>query len=227
MRRHTVSDVMTTPVICAQLRTSFRDIATVIVRHGITAMPVVDSDQRVLGVVSEADLLAKEQHKDDGAAPPLMSRHARISREKAHALTARELMTAPAITVPPETTIAEAARLLDLHRIKWLPVVDDQEHLIGVVSRRDLLRVFTRPDGELQEEIVQDVFDHLLLEDPRAVSVVVDRGVATLTGQLQTKSLIPIVVRLTGATDGVVGVVDRLTYAEDDTQRAARRVPRA
>lgn len=227
MRRHTVNDVMTTKVKCAHLRTSFRDIATVIVQYGITAIPVVDADQRVLGVVSEADLLVKEQHKDDGAAPLLMSRRARISREKAHALTARELMTTPAITVPSETTIAEAAQLLDQHRIKWLPVVDERERLIGVVSRRDLLRVFTQPDGELQEEIVQDVFEHLLLEDPDAVSVVVDHGVATLTGRLQTKSLIPIVVRLTGATDGVVDVVDRLTYAEDDTQPAARRVRRA
>jgi CBS-domain-containing membrane protein len=227
MKRHTVRDVMTTPVVSAQPRTSFKDIAMVMVERGVTALPVVGADRRVLGVVSEADLLAKEEHKDDGAAPPLVSRRERVSRAKAHALTARELMTTPAITVPPEATIAEAARLLDRHRIKWLPVVDDKDRLIGVVSRRDLLRVFTRPDEELREEIVHDVFDHLLLEDPRAVSVVVSQGVATLTGRLETKSLIPIVVRLTGATDGVVRVVDRLTYADDDTLRAARRVRRA
>ncbi len=227
MKRHTVQDVMTTAVVSAYRAASFKDIAQMMVGRGITALPVIDDDRRVAGVVSEADLLAKEEYKDDGRAPWVEKHRDRLARAKAHAVTAAELMTSPAITVRPDTTIAQAARTLDHHQIKRLPVVDGNDHLVGIVSRRDLLRIFTRPDDELRDEIVHEVFGRLLLVHPDAVSVRVSHGVVLLAGVLDQKSLIPIAVRLTAGIDGVVDVIDELGYADDDTTEAAHRVPRA
>ncbi len=124
MKRHTVRDVMTTAVVSAYRAASFTDIAQMMVERGITALPVIDDDRRVAGVVSEADLLAKEEYKDEESAPWMEKRRDRLIRVKAHAVTAAELMTSPAVTVGPGTTIAQAARTLDHHQIKRLPVVE-------------------------------------------------------------------------------------------------------
>lgn len=214
MRRRTVNDVMTRAVASAYRGASFKDIVQVMIKRGITAMPVIDEGHRVAGVVSESDLLAKEEHKDGGKRRWFGTRRDRSSWAKAQALTAEDLMTTPAITVHPEATIVEAARLLDQHRIKRLPVTDDEDHLIGIVSRRDLLRVFTRTDEEIRDEVRHEVF---ALIDPTAVSVYVNHGVVTLTGTVRQRSLIPVVVRQAAATDGVVSVVDQLSSGDEDS----------
>lgn len=212
MRRRTVNDVMTKAVVSAYRGASFKDIVQVMIKRGITAMPVIDDGHRVAGVVSESDLLAKEEHKDGRKRRRLGRRRDRSSWAKAQALTAEDLMTTPAITVHPEATIVETVRLLDQHRIKRLPVTDDDNRLIGIVSRRDLLRVFTRTDEEIRDDVRHEVFS---LTDPTALSVYVDRGVVTLTGTLRQKDLIPIVVRLASATDGVVSVIDELSCGDE------------
>ena len=214
MRRRTVNDVMTRAVVSAYRGASFKDIVQVMIKRGITAMPVIDDGHRVAGVVSESDLLAKEEHKDGGKRRWFGRRRDRSSWAKAQALTAEDLMTMPAITVHPDATIVEAARLLDQHRIKRLPVTDDENHLIGIVSRRDLLSVFTLTDEEIRDEIRHEVF---ALADPTAVSVHVSHGVVTLTGTLRQKDLIPIVVRLASAADGVVSVIDELSCGDEDS----------
>ncbi|MGI8335806.1 CBS domain-containing protein [Actinomadura scrupuli] len=218
MRRRTVRDVMTTAVVSAYEDADFKDIVTMMAKRGISALPVIGDEHRVIGVVSEADLLAKEEHKqDDDRRRLLESRHDRLSRAKAQGSTAGEIMSAPAITVRPGTTVVEAARMLDRHRVKRLPVVDEQMRLVGIVSRRDLLRVFIRPDKEIRKEIVEEVFKRLLWIDPEAdgLTVTVDKGVVTLTGELEVDSLIPLAIRMTAATDGVVDVIGRLTSPED------------
>jgi CBS domain-containing protein len=135
-------------------------------------------------------------------------------------MTAEELMTTPAITIRPEATIVQAARLLAQHHIKRLPVVDDENRLVGIVSRRDLLRVFVRTDEEIRDEILGEVFARLLPTASATVSVRVSHGVVTLTGTLRQKSLIPVAVRLTAATDGVVSVIDELSEAADEPAEA-------
>lgn len=212
MRRRTVSDVMTKAVVSAYRGASFKDMVQVMIKRGITAMPVIDEDHRVAGVVSESDLLAKEGHRDGGKRRWFGGGRDRSARAKAPALIAAELMTTPAITVHPEATIVEAAQLLDRHRIKRMPVTDDENHLIGIVSRRDLLRVFTRTDEEIRDEVRHEVF---ALTDPTAVSVNVDHGVVTLSGTMRQKDLIPIVVRLAAATDGVISVIDQLSCGDE------------
>ncbi|WP_433190136.1 CBS domain-containing protein [Actinoallomurus sp. CA-150999] len=221
-RQRFVRDVMTTAVVSAYRGASFKDIAQMMIERGITALPVIDKDRHVAGVVSEADLLAKEEYK--GVWPE--TRQDRLSRPKAQAVTARDLMTTPAITISPDASIVQAARLLEQHRIKRLPVVDDHNRLLGIVSRRDLLRVFTRSDEEIRDEILQDVLTLLIPAAPEAVSVHVDHGIVTLTGTLDDKALIPVLLRLTAATDGVVSVIDELRFAVDGTaEKAGQEAP--
>lgn len=226
MRRRTVNDVMTRAVVSAYRDASFNDIARVMVERGITAMPVIDKDHHVAGVVSETDLLAKEERENGPNRRRLGRRRKRPSRTKAQTSTAEQLMSTPAITVRPQATIVEAARLLEQHKIKRVPVTDDANRLVGIVSRRDLLRVFTRTDDDIRDEILHEIFARLLMVDPGAVSVRVTHGVVTLAGTLPQESLIPIAVRLTAATDGVVSVIDELSRADQNSSEAVSPHPR-
>ena len=205
MTRRTVADVMTRSVVSAYRGASFKNIAQVMIERGVTAMPVIDKEHHVIGVVSESDLLIKEEQE---------RRPRRRSRVKARARTAEELMTSPAITVDPETGVVRAARLLDRHRVKRLPVVDPAGRLVGIVSRRDLLRVFTRPDDDIRDEITEEIFECLLRTNPGRVTVQVNDGIATLNGRLERR-LVPLARRLAATVDGVVDVVDRLNNDQD------------
>lgn len=225
MNRRTVADVMTRSVVSAYPEAPFGEIVHIMIGRKITALPVIDEDHRVIGIVSESDLLAKEAL---GAKPkrrwPRRRRGGR-ARAKAAGTTAADLMTTPAVSVRPETTIVQAAQILDQRRIKRLPVTDGEGRLLGIVSRRDLLHVFARTDEEIREEILQQVFSRLLSIEPATVSVQVSDGVVTLAGTLPQKELIPIAVRLTAATDGVVGVIDELGHAEQGRTEATHPSP--
>jgi CBS domain-containing protein len=144
-------------------------------------------------------------------------RRQREDRAKAAGDTAAELMTSPAVTIGPDATIAEAAKLLHRQRVKRLPVVDPAGPLLGIVSRADLLKVFLRSDADISREIRQEVLVRAMWMDPGTVTVDVRDGVVSLTGRLERRSLVPIVLSLVRGLDGVVGVVDRLTFDLDDT----------
>jgi CBS domain-containing protein len=125
-------------------------------------------------------------------------------------------MTAPAVTIHAEQTVTEAARLITRCGVTRLPVIDDEDRLVGIVTRRDLLRVFLRPDHEIHRVLVEDVLADTMGIGPDAVSVRVVDGVVTLTGRLPKGSRIPVALRLTAQLDGVVSVIDRLTAHSDD-----------
>ncbi len=210
----TVRDVMTTSVAAVDRITTAKEIATLIAQHKVSAVPVLTMGRHVAGVVSEADLLRIEDQRE---------RHARAaghravprwrSRRKPWGVTAEQLMTSPAITIRPEATIHAAARVMNQHHLKQLPVVDPAGVLIGIVSRRDLLSVFLRPDEQIADD-VRAVLTGILFTDPASVNVVVKNGIVVLTGQpgeLGQPDLIPVAVTLTWDIDGVVDVVDRLT----------------
>jgi CBS-domain-containing membrane protein len=185
----------------------------------VSALPVLDAARRVVGVVSEADLLRKEEFPEQpGGGRPFESRQRRAARAKAAGDTAAELMTAPAVTVGADATVAEAAKVLSRHGVKRLPVVDEAGRLLGIASRVDLLKVFLRSDEDIRREVRDEVFQRVLWVDPDGVAVEVRDGVVTLEGVLERRSLIPIAVRLVHGVDGVVDVVDRLTYEADDAQ---------
>ncbi|MGW2402308.1 CBS domain-containing protein [Kitasatospora sp. NPDC001664] len=217
MQHRTVGDVMTREVVTAGPDTPFKEVAGLFHRNDITAVPVLDDQDRPLGMVSEADLLRKEAvlPDPDGHSPGRWLNPG--DRARAEAETAGGLMTSPAVTARPGWSVPEAARAMDKYRIKRLPVVDEAGRLIGIVSRRDLLQVFLRHDAAIREEINHDVLGATLWLAADAVRADVTDGVVTLTGRLPRRSLIPVAERLCRAVDGVVAVHHTLDWAEDDT----------
>jgi CBS domain-containing protein len=228
MKKHTVAEVMTREVVSVRASTGYKEIVETLANHSVSAVPVVDDEGRVLGVVSEADLLYKTEYADH---PHPSSRlwerkRVRAARDKAAADTAEDLMTAPAVSIGPRDRISAAARLMDAEVVKRLPVVDEHGQLVGVVSRGDLLRLYLREDAEIEREIRDEVFLRALWIDPIDISIGVARGVVTLGGTLDRHSTIDIVVDLVQGVAGVVDVVNHLTYHVDDRkQRRTEQFP--
>lgn len=217
MRSHKlVVDVMTRDLISVELSRSFKDIAYLLSAKGVSAVPVLDSAGRPLGVVSESDLILKEELQ----APPQpgwLGRRLRTVRSRAAGRTAEELMSAPAITIEQGATLPEAARLMASRRITRLIVVDHRGIAVGIVTRSDLLRVFLVSDVELRHAVQRDVVEYALWRNPRAIHAEARDGVVTLTGELERRSLLPIAELLARQVDGVVDVVNQLRYTVDDT----------
>ncbi|MEV0220389.1 CBS domain-containing protein [Streptomyces sp. NPDC050704] len=202
---HIVSDVMTHTVAAVGRGANFKEIVRMMQEWRVSALPVLEGESRVVGVVSEADLLPKEEFRDSD--PDRYTQLRRLSDlAKAGAVTAGELMTAPALTVRPDTTLAQAARAMAHARVKRLPVVDGHGRLEGIVSRADLLKVFLRADEELAEEVRREVVSYLFPAPLLPVRVAVRDGVVTLTGRIRDTSLVPAAARLIRAVEGVVDV---------------------
>jgi CBS domain-containing protein len=214
--RHRVQEVMTRDVACAREDTPYKELVKLLASRRVSAVPVLDNRGRVLGVVSEADLMRKQEQPARPVARLLSARRRRRERAKAGATVAAELMTRPAVTVDPLATVTEAARRMHRAGVKRLPVVDVVGRLVGIVSRVDLLRSFLRPDEELHREIVEDVIFGDLFMAPDRFDVNVQDGVVTLQGRCERRSLIRTVLRAVAAVDGVVRVVNRLGYDIDD-----------
>lgn len=218
MDQPTVREVMTADVVTVGLDMPYAEIAALLAAHRINAVPVLDDLRRLAGVVTEGDLLRRVEFLDEPAdATHLLERPSRrAARDKARAAVARQLMTVPAVTVSPEATVADAARLMADKRIKQLPVVDRQGRLIGIVARRNLLAVFKRADADIKGEIVESILRRALNLEPDAVAVDVRGGVATLSGSVRQASKGRIAVRLAGAVTGVTAVIDRIRFEVDD-----------
>ncbi|MFF8432277.1 MULTISPECIES: CBS domain-containing protein [unclassified Streptomyces] len=211
---HRVSDVMTHAVVAVGREAPFKEIVERMDQWKVSALPVLEGDGRVIGVVSEADLLPKEEFRDSD--PDRFTQLRRLSdMAKAGGVRAEELMSAPAVTVHADATLAEAARIMALRNVKRLPVVNAEGLLEGVVSRGDLLKVFLRPDKDLADDIRRDVVDILFPDPVEPVHIMVTEGVATLTGRVPDAGRIPLAVRLVRGVEGVVGVDCRLTGAAE------------
>ncbi|MDX3265711.1 CBS domain-containing protein [Streptomyces sp. MI02-2A] len=210
---HLVDDVMTHSVVAVGRAAPFKDIVRLMEQWQVSALPVLEGEGRVVGVVSEADLLPKEEFRDTD--PDRYTQRQRLSDlAKAGAMTAEELMSAPAVTVHPGSTLAQAARIMARLGIKRLPVVDGEGMLEGVVSRADLLKVFLRPDNDIADEVRRDVVDILFPAPAEPVHVMVTEGVVTITGKVPDAALIPVAVRLARALEGVVDVDCHLSGSE-------------
>jgi CBS domain-containing protein len=211
-----VKDLMTTPVVTVQPTTPFKEIVARLAQHKISAVPVVDHDQRVLGMVSEADLLLKEEFPEpDKPIPLFWTKRARLDRAKAAAAMARDLMTVAVVSIAPEATAAQAARRMHTAGVKRLPVVE-RGRLVGIVSRADLLKVFDRSDADIRREIIQDVILGEFMMAPSRFFPHVRDGVVVLQGRVERRNLLPYLVRAVQGVEGVVRVEDRLTYDLDD-----------
>ncbi|MFD3573109.1 CBS domain-containing protein [Streptomyces sp. NPDC058644] len=223
MKHSTIGSVMTSEVVSVQYGTPFKDVAQRLAEHRISGLPVIDTDDKVVGVISETDLLTREAQAPAPCRPSrrfrmrLMSRGARRDRAKATARTAGQLMSEPPVCVHADDTVAEGARRMARHKVERLPVVDDDGSLVGIVTRHDLLQVFLRPDDEIRHEVIEQVLVHTLWLAPRTIKIDVRNGVVILEGQLERRSEIPVALRTTREIDGVVAVVDKLTYRLDDS----------
>jgi CBS domain-containing protein len=208
-----VKDIMTTKVVVVRRGASFKEMAARLRQDRVSAFPVVDDDGKVIGVVSEADMLVKEVLNGDHLGTLTAMLHRR-EQEKADGLTAGDLMTHPAVTVAPGESVEHAARLMYTLQVKRLPVVDHAGRLVGIISRTDVLAVFDRPDEEIRREITDNVILQDFLEDPSHFSVTVQAGVVTLEGSPVTATLGHDLVRKIRHVQGVVAVRDQLSYPD-------------
>ncbi|MER5599189.1 CBS domain-containing protein [Streptomyces sp. NPDC002265] len=224
MRHDKVGTVMTTDVVRAQYGTPFKEVARLLATHRISGLPVLDEDDKVIGVLSETDLVMHQATTPD----PYETKHrtrlgeltpgAKRRTAKGKARTAGELMTRPPVTVHADDTIVQAARTMAQRRVERLPVLDEEDRLVGIVTRRDLLQVFLRPDQDIRNEVIEEVLVRVLWLPSRSVEVSVTEGVVTLTGHMERKSETEIALSMTRRIDGVVDVVGKLTYRLDDAR---------
>ncbi|MFI1163483.1 CBS domain-containing protein [Streptomyces sp. NPDC020801] len=224
MKHNKIGSVMTAEVVRAEYGTPFKEVARMLADHRISGLPVVDEDDHVVGVISETDLMMRQAETPGPYEPGRRLRltaftaTARRRAAKAKARTAGQLMTEPPVTVHADDTIVEAARTMARRHVERLPVLDEEDRLVGIVTRRDLLRVFLRPDADIREEVVREVLVRALWLAPRGVAVSVTEGVVTLEGHMERRSDTEIAVSMTRQIDGVVDVVDKLTYRLDDSR---------
>ncbi|KOU22781.1 CBS domain-containing protein [Streptomyces sp. WM6368] len=207
MKRLKVADLMTDEVVSVAPGTGFKDVAKLLAQYDISGVPVLDDEDRVVGVVSQTDLLART---GSGSHP------AEQSGTVAGAPSAGDVMSAPAVTVHAEETVADAARLMTRRSIERLPVVDVEDRLVGIVTRRDLLRMFLRPDSEIRRRVSDEVLTEVLGVPTGDVDVHVVDGIVTLDGQVERRSQLSALLSLVEQLDGVVAVASRVTARTDD-----------
>jgi CBS-domain-containing membrane protein len=200
-----VKDVMTTRVVAVRKNATFKEIAGLLGEYRVSAFPVLDEDDKVIGVVSEADLLSREA---------LVAAIGARAEEFESEVTAAGLMSRPPVVVTPYEPVTSAARLMYNAQVKRLPVVGANGELVGIVSRADVLSVYSRPDAEIRREIVENVILNGFFADPDRFGVTVSAGVVTLEGQPETAARSREIVAKTWHVEGVVAVRDRMSYPE-------------
>jgi CBS domain-containing protein len=207
----TVKDVMSTHVVAVRENAAFKEIAAALREQRAGAFPVLDAANKVVGVVSEADLLAVEAV--DGSVHGLfqgLRHHRRLPG--AGPVTAADLMTQPAVTIGADEPALSAARLLYSRRVKQLPVTSPDGTLIGIVSRSDVLTVYSRPDEAIEHEITQELILRALLGDPSRFTVTVKDGIVTIDGAPESADVGREIIDRARHVEGVVAVRDRLSY---------------
>ena len=205
-----VKDVMTTRVIWVKKDATFREMAVALRENRVSAFPVIDDDDKVIGIVSEADMLTKEALDGEPGVFAGLLHHR--DTEKARGATAGDLMTASVVTVRPEDPVERAAKLMYTRKVKRLPVTDADGHLVGIVSRADVLSVFARSDEDIHREIRDEVVSGEFMCDPETIAVTVSDGVVTLLGVPESQEVGQQMVHRCRHVLGVVAVRDRLSY---------------
>jgi CBS domain-containing protein len=208
-----VLDVMTADPVALRAEASFKEIAARLREQHAAAFPVLDADNNVIGVVSEADLLPKEALEAgyEGHRGPLAGPRHRAEREKALGVTASDIMSRPPVTIGAFDLVSHAAHVMYDHRVSCLPVVD-RRRLIGMITRADVLSVFGRTDADIRWEVLDKVILREFLAEPTVFSVTVRDGVVTLTGRPETAEVGHGIVTAVRHLEGVVAVRDQLSY---------------
>jgi CBS domain-containing protein len=197
-----VVDLMTTEVIAVSRETGLRDAARLMFRNRVSGLPIVDEVGALVGIITEADFLKLEVERQEGT--------------RGQGDTVGDVMSRGVVTVPPNVEIYEAAKIMAVQEVKRLPVVDEDNRLLGVISRSDIVSLFTRPDDVIEDEIREDLIRRVLFIDPDEVQVGVTNGVVTLSGDMATRNEVSMLEELTNRLDGVLRVESKLTWAEGD-----------
>ncbi|MGA7911106.1 MAG: CBS domain-containing protein [Candidatus Dormiibacterota bacterium] len=213
---HTVSSVMTSPVVTVTPETTFKDAVKVLRRKRVSGLPVVDRNGQLVGIVTEADLLNKVERREPESYVLESKRH-RTDRAHAAAMDVASAMTRDVVSVRPDFPIALAAREMHTRGIKRLPVVDESGKVVGIVSRGDLLTVFLRTDREVRAEVKRVLDEAVAKHGGQGLKVRVTSGVVELAGSFEERSRCDALVRTVTAVDGVIGVHSNITYNIDDT----------
>jgi CBS domain-containing protein len=213
MTRAYVKDILTADVVAVRADAPYRNMAAMFRLHRVSGFPVVDDAGKVVGVVSETDLLpAGALGPAAGAHPGRPAWRPHRKQPQAGGPTAGDLMTRPAVTIGPDELARRAARLMYSRKLRRLPVVDRDGRLVGILSLADVLSVFTRPDEEIRREIVQDVIADGFFLDPAPFAVTVEGGIVTLAGPVGSGILGANIADQVEHLEGVVAVRDRFTY---------------
>ena len=199
-----VLDLMTTEVFKVSPETPIKEAAQLMFRHRVSGLPVVDDSGKLAGIITEADFLRLEVARGEAEDPRPIE-------------IVGEVMSSGVVTVGPEEGIAEAAKIMVVQDVKRLPVVDDEERLLGIISRLDIVAVFTRPDEIIEDEIREDLVRRVLFVDPDAIEVSVKSGVVTVRGEIGTRNESRLLEELARRLDGVMRVDNELTWRLDDT----------
>jgi CBS domain-containing protein len=196
-----VRDLMTTDVVAVAKTTSIRDAARLMFRYRVSGLPVVDVEDRVLGIITEGDFLQMEiERVETGSIPDQVG----------------EVMSTGVKTIPPDMDVIGAARFMQAQQVKRLIVAEDGK-MVGIISRADFVAAFTRPDDLIEDEIREDLIRRVLFVDPETVEVGVSNGVVTLMGSIGTRTEARLMEELARRLDGVVEVKSNLTWRIDDT----------
>jgi CBS domain-containing protein len=209
-----VVDVMTTDVVSAEPAWSLKRAARAMIEAGVSGLPVVDIDDRVIGIITEADFIETEA----GRGPGRRRMFDTVFGEKQTRIpsTVEAAMTRYPIVVDRNTTIAEAARLMTDRRVKRLPVVDPAGRLEGIISRADILVAFARDDDAIADAVEREVIRRIFMLESREVSVRVSDGVVKLCGQVPNRSDAKLLEELVGRVEGVVRCDSDLGWSFDD-----------
>lgn len=218
-----IRDLMTTDVITVSPETSIKSAASQMVEAGVSGLVVTNSDDEVVGILSEADFVKSAANRGSEERAGLLRWFARPSRPEIAGTHVGEIMTTPVLIVAPGAKHQEAARLMDRKGVKRLPVVEDGE-LIGIISRADIVRAFNRSDEEIRNEIVGELLPHVLWIDPERLRVTCDDGVVQLQGQLATKVDAELVEYMAGRVDGVIGVEANLSWEFNPAEHTSQPI---
>lgn len=198
-----VVDLMTTNVISVTPETPIKDAARLMFRHRVSGLPVIGSAGEVLGIITEADFLRLEV--------------ARLAEEEVSPVeSVGQVMSSGVVTISGDMGVAEAAQIMAVQDIKRLPVVGPEGKMVGILSRLDVVAVFTRPDEIIEDEIREDLLRRVLFVDPDDIDVAVANGVVTFTGEIGTANEARLLEELARRLDGVMRVQNELTWRLDD-----------
>jgi len=215
-----VIDLMTTEVVTIGPDETIKEAARVMVTERVSGLPVIDAEERLIGILTEADFLEQELDKDGGGGGLLGAVFGPATRQP-DAVTVREVMSSNPITIASDATLSEAARVMATNSVKRLPIIEADGNVVGVLSRADIVAAFARPDELIDDEIREDIAKRVLFVDPESLDISVNDGIVALGGELPTKTDARILEELCRRLEGVVSVDSSLSWKVDDTKLPA------